>query len=74
MPHLERLNDSLGNVIQRGILLEAERGPVPAWIFMKDNGVSDIVMLRVLSRPDQRRASDNAALRYARGDGLPLRY
>ena len=74
MPHLQRLNESLRDLIQRGILLEAERGPVNAWIFMKEHGVSDIVMLRVLSRPDQRRPSDNAALQYARGDGLPLRY
>ena len=73
MPHLERLNESLRDIVQRGILLDAERGTVNAWIFMKENGVNEIVMLRVLSRPDKRRESDRFALLHAHGDRLPWR-
>jgi len=73
MPHLKRLNESMRIVVEHGIVLDAERGTVTAWIFMAENGVSEIVMLRVLSQPEKRRESDKSALQYARRDGLPLR-
>lgn len=73
MPQLERMNEHLRNVVQRGLVLDAERGAVNAWIFMKDNGVNEITILRVLSHPDRRRTSDLCAIRHARSDGLPLR-
>jgi len=74
MPYLERHDASLQDIVQRGLVLDVERGTLKAWIFMKEHGVSDIVMLRVLTRPDQRRLSDTSALRNARSDGLPLPY
>ncbi|MFC5477877.1 hypothetical protein [Massilia suwonensis] len=59
--------------MQRGIVLDVERGAVNAWIFMKERGVSESVMLRVLAHPNRRRTSDAFALKQAGSDGLPLR-
>ena len=73
MPQLERLNRTLQSIVERGILLDAERDSVDAWIFMTQNGVCETIMLRVLSHPNQRRISDLSIVRYARSDGLPLR-
>ena len=73
MSHLKRLNGTLQSIVERGILLDAERGAVDAWIFMKQNGVSEATMLRVLSHPHQRRTSDISIVQQARSDGLPLR-
>lgn len=73
MPQLERMNEHLRKVVQRGLVLDAERGAVNAWIFMKDNGVNESTILRVLSHPDRRRTSDVRAIQHARCDGLPLR-
>lgn len=73
VPQLERLNRTLQSIVERGILLDAERGSVDAWIFMTQNGVCETIMLRVLSHPNQRRISDLSIVRYARSDGLPLR-
>jgi len=73
VPQLERLNRTLQSIVERGILLDAERGAVDAWIFMTQNGVCETIMLRVLSHPNQRRISDLSIVRHARSDGLPLR-
>lgn len=74
MSHLERRNQTLHTIVQRGIVLDVEHGAVKAWIFMKEHGVSESVMLRVLTHPNRRRTSDTSALKHAGGDGLPLRH
>ena len=73
MFHLERFNETLRDIVQRGIVLDAERGAIDAWIFMKQGGVNETTILRVLAHPNKRRNSDTSAIQDARGDGLPLR-
>jgi hypothetical protein len=73
MSHVERLNEYLHNIVQHGILIDAELGAVNAWVFMKKNGVEETTIFRVLSHPSRRRTSDTSALQHARSDGLPLR-
>ena len=71
MSYLERLNETMHEIVCRGIVLDAERGAVNAWIFMKEHGVSETIMLRVLGHPNRRRNLDTSALHGARRDGLP---
>ena len=73
MSHIERLNEEMHNIVQHGILIDAELGAVNAWIFMEKNGVGETIIFRVLSYPSKRRTSDTSALQHVRNDGLPLR-
>ncbi|MGX4640761.1 hypothetical protein [Massilia sp. SYSU DXS3249] len=73
MPHFDRLNEHLRAIVQRGLVLDLECGAINAWIFMKDHGVNESTILRVLAHPERRRMSDAHAVRQARSDGLPLR-
>ena len=73
MPHMERLNETMYEIVRRGIVLDAERGAVNAWIFMKEHGVSETIMLRVLGHPNRRRNSDTSAIHDSRRDGLLAR-
>jgi hypothetical protein len=74
MSYVDRRDHTLQTVVQQGIVLDVERGAVTAWIFMKERGVSESIMLRVLAHPNRRRTSDTFALKQAGRDGFTLRY
>lgn len=52
----------MGLIVEQGIAHDLRLGSVAAWRFMSSNGVPEDLILRVLSDPLRRRASDSAAL------------
>lgn len=62
-----RNNTGMRLIVEQGIAHDMLHGSVSAWRFLSAHGVPDELILRVLSDPAQRRASDNeAAHLYAR--------
>jgi hypothetical protein len=53
-----RINTEMMHLIEQGITLDILHGSVVAWRFLAAHGVPDEIILRVLSEPSQRRASD----------------
>lgn len=55
MALVERKNLVLERLVDRGVELDQEKGVVAAWTFMNRHGISEEVILRVLSGPIARR-------------------
>lgn len=68
-----RNNTRMCLVVEQGIAHDLTHGSVAAWRFMTSHGVPEELILRVLSDPGRRRATDiGAAHSYlGAGKGLP---
>lgn len=60
-----RLDNKLELAVRYGIIIDAELGALNAWIFMKNNGVQESVILRVLLHREKRREADQQAFELA---------
>ena len=58
MHQQSRNNTRMRLIVEQGIAQDYTHGSVAAWRFMSSHGVPEPLILRVLSNPDQRRASD----------------
>lgn len=56
--HDARNNTGMRLIVEQGITHDLLHGSVSAWRFLSANGVPEDLILRVLSDPSQRRASD----------------
>jgi len=63
MAPVERTNLVMQRLVDRGVAMDAKYGSVVAWIFMNRHGISQEVILRVLSDPISRRTSSSAPTR-----------
>lgn len=72
--HQQDRNDTrMRLIIEQGIAQDASHGSVAAWRFMSSQGVPEPLILRVLSEPSRRRATDsNAAEAATRHDSPAL--
>lgn len=55
-----RNNTRMRLIVEQGIAHDQRHGSVAAWRFMSAQGVPEDMILRVLSNPAQRRATDGA--------------
>ncbi len=70
--HQQARNDTrMRLIVEQGIAHDQSHGSVAAWRFMSSHGVPEDLILRVLSNPDQRRATD-AADRHVGHPGGPV--
>ena len=60
MHHQPRNNTRMRLIVEQGIAQDLRHGSVAAWRFLSSHGVPEDMILRVLSNPDQRRATDGA--------------
>lgn len=66
MALVERKDRFLEQIVNRGIVIDAEHGSVIAWVFLYRHGVEPDLILRVLTRPTARRPdADRATPAYA---------
>lgn len=65
MHKIARLDTKLELAVRYGIIIDAELGALHAWIFMKNNGVQEPVILRVLLQRERRREADQQAFELA---------
>jgi hypothetical protein len=60
MALVERKDLVLQRLVDRGVELDQEKGVVAAWTFMNRHGISEEIILRVLSGPTSRRSANAA--------------
>lgn len=56
-----RSNVEMELVVRNGIVIDVELGIVCAWVYMSNCGVSETVMIRVLTDKQRRRVADQVA-------------
>jgi hypothetical protein len=61
----KRHNNQIELAVRYGIIIDFQLGAVSAWTFMASNGVSNAVILRVLSDKNKRRHADHVAFEIA---------
>lgn len=52
----ERCDLMLEKIVDRGIALDSRGGAVAAWVYLQQHGVSEEVIVRVLTNPSLRRS------------------
>jgi len=60
MAPTRRIDHKCAFVVDQGISLDAEKGAVVAWTYLVKHGVSQEVIMRVLSTPSSRRPRSNS--------------
>lgn len=55
MALIKRIDHKCAHIVDQGISLNTEKGSVFAWAYLKKQGVSEAVIMRVLSTPSSRR-------------------
>ena len=63
-----RNNTGMRLIVEQGVAHDLLHGSVSAWRYMSAHGVPEALILRVLSDPKQRRASDTEAARGLAGN------
>lgn len=60
MAPTRRIDHKCASIVDQGISLDAEKGAVVAWAYLVKHGVSQEVIMRVLSTPSSRRPRSNS--------------